>query len=141
MNEPTRLESGLLDELSAEHNNLLPELTALVELARRGDGDLAAAVDRIAPRLGAELQQHIAREDNELFPFFARETGDAGLVAVFVEEHREIERHRDALLKAHGRGAASAELARLVEPLADLLTTHMNREDQMLFPATRDLLH
>lgn len=140
MNTLTRPEGELLDALSAEHSELLPAVTELAHLALHNDVGLAAAVERVAPRLGAELERHIAREDNELFPFFARETGDAGLVEQFTEEHREILRRRDALMEAHRRGAGPDVLGRLVEPLVELLTEHMTREDMMLFPATRDLL-
>lgn len=129
----------LLDRLSAEHAELLPCAAELASAA--GDAEaLGRLLGRCADKLGAPLEAHIAEEDSVLFPAYAEQSGDGGLVEQFRSEHRELLALRDELLAAHRDRAGQPRLGGLAARLADLLTSHMTREDLMLFPSAREAL-
>lgn len=127
----------LIDELSAEHAQLLPEIERIVKLGTASASALGQTIAELTDELGPALDRHIAREDDLLFPAFAREPDTIGVIEQFALEHREIKVLRDQLMTALRAGAAPQELARLVLPLSDLLSSHMAREDMMLFPSIR----
>lgn len=132
--------AALIDALSAEHRALLPELSRLAQEATASPQSLKAALERVAPLIGSPLDEHIANEDRELFPAYAACGGDVGILAFFTEEHAEILTLRNRLVMAVEDGNDIDELRFLAEQLADTLSSHMNREEEMLFPAMRDLL-
>jgi iron-sulfur cluster repair protein YtfE (RIC family) len=132
--------SNLLDRLSAEHADLLPCTAHLIELASSNSPQLREAIERCASKLGGTLDAHIADEDDVLFPAYARESGDQALVGQFRDEHRVIETLRNELLAAHKSQADVQEIANIAVRLADLLHSHMTREDMVLFPSARQAL-
>lgn len=132
--------SALIDLLSAEHAELMPGIEKLMNLAAVNLPALHALVGQMAGQIGAGLDEHIAQEDTVLFPAYAEAAGESGLVDQFIAEHREILSLRDELLAAHRAGSDSGRLAGIALRLADLLTSHMTREDMMLFPTVRSLL-
>ncbi len=132
--------AALIDALSAEHQALLPELARLAQEAAASPESLKAAFGRIAPLIGLPLDEHIVNEDRELFPAYAACGGDAGILAFFTEEHVEILALRNRLVAAVEDNGNIDEIRFLAEQLADTLSAHMNREEEMLFPAMRDLL-
>lgn len=129
----------LIDSLGAEHRTLLPELARLAEEAAAPAESLKAVFAQVAPLLGLPLDEHIANEDRKLFPAYVAAGGDEGILAFFIEEHRDILSLRDRLAAAIA-GADIGEARSLVEQLTDTLSSHMNREDEMLFPTMRGLL-
>ena len=133
--------SSLIDALSAEHAELLPEIETLMNVATVNASALRAFVGNIAGRIGTPLDEHIEQEDKVLFPAYAGAGGDSGLVDQFGAEHREILSLRDEMLAAYRAGGCDgAALAGVVLRFADLLTSHMAREDMMLFPTMRATL-
>jgi iron-sulfur cluster repair protein YtfE (RIC family) len=130
----------ILDRLSAEHAELLPCAAKLANFAAVNAGDLGELIGRCSEKLRAPLEAHIAEEDNVLFPAYARETGDEGMVELFRSEHRELLALRDELLAAHRDQAPPKQLGGIAARLADLLISHMTREDMMLFPSARQAL-
>jgi hemerythrin-like domain-containing protein len=130
----------IIDRLSAEHAELLPCAAKLTELAAVNAAELGETIGRCAAKLGAPLDAHIAEEDNVLFPAYAGESGDEGLVEQFRSEHRDLLALRDALLAACRDKAAPQKLGGIAARFADLLTSHMTREDMMLFPSAREAL-
>lgn len=139
MDMMTKTMSALIDELGAEHAELLPCTARLLELAATNSPELNATIEHCASKLGAALDNHVAQEENVLFPAFAREAGDQGLVGQFSGEHREILRLRDELLAAYRSGADARKLGGVATQLADLLGSHMSREDMILFPSARNM--
>ncbi len=130
----------LIDQLSAEHAELLPHVDELAGLAEARDQGLSQAIEGLAALLGEALDAHIAQEDDVLFPAYAEETGNEGLVQQFVEEHREIQSLRDELRALAADGGAALRLASITLSLADLLHSHMEREENVLFPSARHAL-
>ena len=131
--------AALIDALSAEHRALLPELARFAQEAASAEA-LKTAFARIAPLIGLPLDEHIANEDHELFPAYAACGGDAGILAFFTAEHAEILALRNRLVAAMEGDEDIDTAGFLAEQLADTLSSHMNREDEMLFPAMRELL-
>jgi hemerythrin-like domain-containing protein len=138
MNRSTVLPT-LIDALSAEHRELLPQLAGVSETAASAPATLRAAFGRIAPLLGLPLDEHVANEDRELFPAYVSAGGDAGILWFFTEEHREILALRNRLVAAL-ESEDTGEIRSLAEQLAKLLSSHIEREEQVLFPMMRDLL-
>lgn len=128
----------LIDQLSAEHAELLPWVDRILALAAGADAELREAVASGADKIGGPLEHHIAQEDNILFPAYAQASGGPGLVAQFEEEHREILQLRDELLAACESN--DGRLGMLTARFAELIGDHMRREDMMLFPSARDAL-
>lgn len=140
MDTQIRTDLALIDELSAEHAELLPEIERIMNLATISAPTLGDAIAALADRLGAALDHHIAQEDEVLFPAFADASDHTGVLDQFVQEHREIQALRDQLISAQRAGAARQELGQIALALADLLSSHMAREDMMLFPTIRERL-
>jgi iron-sulfur cluster repair protein YtfE (RIC family) len=131
---------SLIDHLSAEHADLLPDMDLLLELSAGGSSALREAVEACSAKLREPLDSHIIQEDTILFPSYANVSGGDGLVSQFIDEHRQILALRDDLLRAceSGDGETTVKVA---GTLAELLGDHMRREDMMLFPAIRDALN
>lgn len=129
----------LIDQLSAEHADLLPCTDRLLDLAACNGVELREAIEGCLAKLQSPLEAHIAQEDDVLFPAYARASGGEGLVEQFRSEHRDIIALRDELLTALGSNN-TRELGTVTARLAELLGDHMRREDMMLFPSARDAL-
>jgi iron-sulfur cluster repair protein YtfE (RIC family) len=130
---------ALIDQLSAEHAELLPCTDRILDVAASAGPELRDAIESCIAKLQAPLEAHIAQEDDVLFPAYARASGSDGLVAQFRNEHRDIIALRDEMMTALDSGNAR-KLGSVAEQLAELLGDHMRREDMMLFPSARDAL-
>ncbi len=131
--------AALIDQLSAEHAELLPCTDRLLDVVAGADADLHEAIGGCLAKLRTPLEAHIAQEDDVLFPAYARASGGEGLVAQFRNEHRDILALRDELLTALDNND-TRKLCTVTAQLAELLGDHMRREDMMLFPSARDAL-
>ncbi len=129
----------VLDKLAAEHTDMLPCTTHLAALATGKSSELRAALDRCWPVLTGALDAHIEAEDTVLFPAVADALGD-GITGMFRDEHREIEALRSSLRAARLDGDDLDRVSSIALRLAELLGSHMTREDAMLFPSARNVL-
>lgn len=139
MNTDVMTFAALIDQLSAEHAELLPCTDKLLDLAASGGPELREAIESCTAKLQAPLEMHISQEDDVLFPAYARASGGEGLVAQFRAEHCDILALRDELLVASDNGD-SGKLGAITSQFAELLGDHMRREDMMLFPSAREAL-
>ncbi len=121
----------LTNYLSAEHHHC-DELFADAEAA-------AAKNDLIAAQAGftafhQEMQRHLAKEENIMFPAFEEATGSSmGPTSVMRMEHeqmRELFAEMQAALDAKNTHA----YAGLSETLLILMQQHNMKEEQMLYP-------
>jgi iron-sulfur cluster repair protein YtfE (RIC family) len=128
---------ALIDRLASEH----------VEVARALDtiGSAIDQEDEVALRaallagndaLGTGLDVHSSDEDEVLFPGVAAVIGEA-MVSVFTEEHVRIIALRDQAYERMSQGVADFQAC---ADLCELLGNHIEREDEVLFPAVRALL-
>ena len=129
------MRANLLTQLSEEHRELLTCLEA-IQAAAHDTAALEAAVARARLALAAELDAHIALEEDIVFSAVERAVG-GDLVAPFRDEHREIRALRDTVLASAAAGSLPPSLCL---HLCDLLLAHQQREDMMLFPAARAAL-
>jgi iron-sulfur cluster repair protein YtfE (RIC family) len=122
----------LFAQLSHEHDRLRPLVAAIQTAAEvRDRSALMASLVAARTALTAELDAHIALEDEMAFPAIGEAIG-AGVIMPFRVEHEEIRELRDRLLACADAGTVPPELAM---QLCDLILSHMQREDDMLFPS------
>ena len=128
---------ALIDRLESEHVQMRGALDALGSAIDQDDDvALRGALATGAEVLGRGLDVHSQDEDEDLFPRIASMIGE-GMVSAFVEEHVRIRALRDQVYEVMRRG--EADFNGCVE-LRELLTDHMQREDQALFPSARSVL-
>ncbi len=92
-----------------------------------------------------ELRAHNEKEEKYLFPLLERHAGNP--TRVMVEEHRELwkvfARIRECVEDIEeGRiyGTTIKELVQTSEQLYELLMSHINKENQVLFPMVKNVL-
>jgi hemerythrin-like domain-containing protein len=126
-----------MDRLQGEHVGVLEAGERLRLAIKEHDGEaLQAALVAGKDELGDALTVHSETEDDDLFPLIAPMIGE-GLVSIFVEEHVRIRALRDQVYEHAAKGEADFDGC---AELCDLLESHMEREDQVLFPAARGSL-
>ncbi len=125
----------VLSRLSDEHETLLP-LIAEIQAAAEAQ-DTSALLDELTAGRAAltqELDEHIRLEEDVAFSLIEQSVGEE-IVIPFRTEHTEIRMLRDEVLSQADAGVAPFNLCL---QLCDLIQTHMQREDMMLFPSARD---
>src|SRR5574340_909147 len=121
----------VLDRLSDEHDNLLP-LIAEIQAAAEAE-DTSALLDELSlgrEALTQELDAHITLEEDVAFSLIEQSIGEE-IVTPFRTEHAEIRLLRDEVLSQADVGVAKFNLCL---QFSDLIQSHMQREDMMLFP-------
>ena len=159
-----------IDRLLGEHAALQarfePLRRSLRELAAGREEPVATlfpALREVARVMTTELIEHARREDEVFFPAVEAAMGDAfGPTAVMREEHREIHagagRFKSTLrelhevqhpaiveggerLRAMVEGTAdTGEVSKIASALLSLIDDHFAKEEQVLFPMSRQLL-
>lgn len=126
--------SELLRSLRAEHDRIAAELGRLRAAIERpsGSGDAYASdVDALAT-LVRHIARHVRAEERELYPAVDRLLGCRPLVEAMRFDHRAIEGELHELGRAdtaeHGR------LGAVFQRLDALLTTHIAKEEAIVFP-------
>jgi hemerythrin-like domain-containing protein len=132
-------------ELSQEHQDILAMIGILAKMAVRLEAgtpvdakDLEAAVDFI--RVFADKCHH-AKEEGHLFPEMERAgiPRGRGPIAVMLAEHEEGRKHVAAMARAlrgagKGHKKAMAAFAAAAQGYGELLTQHIFKEDNILYP-------
>jgi hemerythrin-like domain-containing protein len=132
-----KMSTNVLARLSEEHDTLLPIIVE-IQAAAEAQDETALFAELIAGRaaLTQELDAHITLEEDVAFSLIGRAIGEE-IVTPFRTEHTEICALRDEVLCQADSGVAPFHLCL---QLCDLIQTHMQREDMMLFPSTRGVL-
>lgn len=141
-----------IDALHAEHDEALAQLRVLGRaghaLAEQGarDEHLAAFVGAVR-FLDHEIRAHNEWEEVHLFPRLEAYLGPGGPCVVMRAEHRELwdlYARLAPLLEAARAGRASRDdlgmLSHAADAIADLLSAHIEKENQILFPMARRFL-
>ncbi|MFW9975858.1 MAG: DUF438 domain-containing protein [Candidatus Thorarchaeota archaeon] len=132
--------------LMAEHTLLMEyanELYTLTTTLKRGEREPEALfIERIRQLLGffAESETHYLREENALFPLLEKH-GLTGPPAAMWSEHQEIHEIEKALFefRSESNETMTADLEKLGEAsakLSNMLASHFNKENNILFPAS-----
>lgn len=125
-------------ELGSEHQAVLGELGRLADAMiryGRGDREGLERLRQVRDFLNRELERHLRKEEEGLFPVLEGRIGREGPISAMLHEHEELRR----LVRLFGEELASeyphgGELARITRELGDLLSAHILKEDQVLFP-------
>ncbi len=141
-----------IDALYTEHDHALEQLGIL----ERSSGDLAergvspgalSDLERAVAFLDGEIRCHNQWEEDHLFPLLEARMGPAGPCAVMRHEHRELWDAYAELIPlveaARSRVAdpdGMARLRRVAGAIVGLLTAHIAKENEILFPMARRLL-
>ena len=119
--------------LTQEHQKLRPFLRRMAQACDKENQDaLNTVLEMAKTALNADLDQHIDLEDNRVFPHFAQYIG-SDMVRMFIDDHRQIQSVRDTLYSAETPCRRSLALA-----LDEMLQEHLDREENMLFPAAEN---
>jgi regulator of cell morphogenesis and NO signaling len=159
-----------IDRLLEEHVELQRRFAPLraalrtLESGHRADLDATLpALREVSRVMSTDLIAHAKREDEILFPAVERALGDGfGLTQVMRTEHVEIHHgtdlFRDTLRELHEvdhpaivaggetlrvlieQGGDAARLRQVCATLLDQIDRHFEKEEQILFPMSREIL-
>ena len=149
----------LIDHIETVHHRYLwaelPRITALVDKILTVHGDRhpeLAEVQRLYAELRADLEPHLAREEQELFPMIRRLAGGprsdtralTAQIDALAVEHETVGDLLDALRRATSGYTTPADgcasYGACYRALADLEADthlHVHKENNLLFPAAR----
>ena len=131
------MSANVLTKLSDEHDTLLPIIVEIQAAAEAQDKDiLITKLINGRTAFTNELDAHIALEEDVAFYIIGQAIGEE-MITPFRTEHTEIRALRDEVLSQADAGIAPFNLCL---QLCDLIQTHMQREDMMLFPSARGAL-
>jgi len=127
----------ILEFMSEDHDRL----DAVFEQFKRLKADDRERMKALFADFKTGLLRHIGWEEDILFPIFEKATGmrDSGPTAVMRMEHRQIEK----VLEEIASRVLSGELAgieTLQNDLLEVLGSHNNKEEGILYPATDNLI-
>ena len=132
-----------LEVLKEGHRKALrvvDKLQAALEEVRRGEtAEAVAAIQGLLGFLEQEQQVHFRQEEEGLFLYLARITGEGPLQAM-VGEHESYWRAVASLKDLLGHPEDMAELDRLLEHLVTLLRGHIHKEETAYFPLAEERL-
>jgi len=128
---------ALIGQFENEHVEVREALARIDAGVDARDSDVVkSALASSSGVLVAGLDEHSSTEDNALFPRIAEFLGQ-GMVGVFAAEHIQILALRNQIYSNLERGVADFEGC---ASFSELLASHIDREDSMLFPASRGVL-
>lgn len=139
----------IIAQLTAEHQDYVFKLSALVELIEgirvNGRSDyFIAALDALVSPLTTELDDHAQREEEYVFPRLLERVPDSP-VPVMLAEHQAIRGYSaqfDHWYRKWREGADDA-YDQWTQPALELrgaFSTHMQKENLILFPLARRVL-
>jgi len=125
----------ILDRFSSEHDVFITQLGVIETLARTG-AEVTSVVAAIRT-LAAPLLAHAENEERALFPDLAPSLGgEGGPLAMLTEEHGVLHGQLDRLTGDPSR----LELEQVLAAFLDVLRRHIEKEEDVLFPAAARLI-
>ncbi|MBM2832186.1 MAG: Hemerythrin protein [Dehalococcoidia bacterium] len=132
-----------LEALKEGHRKALKvveELEGALARAKAGDAAAALAVTRgLLPFLEKEQEVHFRQEEEGLFLYLARITGD-GPIQAMVGEHESYWKAVAGLRELAEKGGEALLIARLLAHIIELLRGHIHREETTYFPLAEQRL-
>jgi regulator of cell morphogenesis and NO signaling len=142
----------IVDVHHARLKEELPRLSRLLANTARAHGEQDARLVEVSSTfetLRAELESHMATEENEAFPAFRAAAGGSSFVLVDVLEHDHAEVGRllgrlSGLTNGYDQGGAFCGTHRAaldaLRELSQDLHEHVHEENNILFPRVRELV-
>ncbi|TAN22391.1 MAG: hemerythrin domain-containing protein [Actinomycetota bacterium] len=128
---------ALIGKFESEHVEVREALAKIdAGVAARDEAAVRSALADSNTVLVSGLDEHSSAEDDVLFPGVASLLGQ-GMLDVFVEEHVRILALRNQIYASMEKGVPDYEGC---SDFSELLSSHIDREDSMLFPAARGML-
>lgn len=125
----------ITDRFSSEHDVFLTQVAVIDDLSR-GDASVEQIVSALRT-LAAPLLAHAEAEERALFPDLEPSMGGGGgPLAILTEEHTTLHGQIDELLASPSRERLEAVL----DAFERLLRGHIDKEEQVLFPAAAQIL-
>jgi len=130
--------------LMQEHSSLLGiagEFQGIAEELRKAgdaDADSRQRLDHVVAHL-RESESHYLREENVLFPFLEKH-GVTQPPAMMWAEHDEIRRVKKGVYELVDAGDWGPHLTAAASSLAELLASHFNKENGVLFPMAIEVI-
>jgi hemerythrin-like domain-containing protein len=125
----------IIDRFSSEHDVFAAQLEVIETLVRTGS-EVASVVAAIRT-LAAPLLAHAENEERALFPDLAASLGgEGGPLAILTAEHGVLHGQLDRLTADPAR----LELEQVLADFLDLLRRHIEKEEDVLFPAAARLI-
>lgn len=125
----------IIDRFSSEHDVFLAQLEVIDDLTRR-DASVESIVSALRT-LAAPLIAHAENEEHALFPDLEPSMGgDGGPLRILTEEHTTIHGQIDELVDSPTR----QRLETVLDEFQRLLRGHIDKEEQVLFPAAAQIL-
>lgn len=118
----------------------LMQMEGAINKIRQGDSASAVKTLRgLFQFFNGELRVHFSHEEVALFPAISRVIGPMGPVQVMLDEHRILWNAIDELEQAltcyeDGETQAAGRIDRIASNILWTLRSHIEKEDQMLFP-------
>ena len=128
-NETVRRHPALV-LLSQEHNHELAHARRLLRAAGAGAEQRLAVASAYVDAFFTETVEHFRREEEILFPLYARHAGSTPMLERILREHMELHGLVRALRAEAAAGAIPPEALRR---LGDLLHDHVRVEERELF--------
>lgn len=125
----------ITDRFSSEHDVFLAQLEVIDDLTRR-DASVESIVSALRT-LAAPLVAHAMNEERALFPDLEPSMGgQGGPLAILIDEHETIHAQIDELVDSPAR----QRLESVLDAFQRLLRGHIDKEEQVLFPAAAQIL-
>lgn len=125
----------IIDRFSSEHDVFLAQLEVIDDLTRR-DASVESIVSALRT-LAAPLIAHAENEERALFPDLEPSMGGTGgPLAILTEEHSTIHAQIDELVDHPTR----QRLETVLDEFLRVLRGHIDKEEQVLFPAAAEIL-
>lgn len=125
----------ITDRFSSEHDVFLAQLEVIDDLTRR-DASVESIVSALRT-LAAPLITHAENEERSLFPDLEPSMGGhGGPLAILVEEHETLHGQIGELVD----GPTRQRLETVLDAFQRLLRGHIDKEEQVLFPAASQIL-
>ena len=138
-----------IEQLTDEHQAYVLKLSALAEIIEgirvNGRGDyFISGIDSLLPAFTVDLDDHAGREEEFLFPRLIERVPDSP-VPLMLEEHRLIREYSATFADGYkswrdGNDRAYEDWAIAALDLRGIFSTHMQKENLILFPMARRVL-
>ncbi len=133
--------------LYAEHDEGLAALQRMSDAAHKlkANGwspEVVSELKESAAFINGEIRQHNEKEETALFPQL-RSAIPYGPVDVMLAEHRQLwtlEDHLEELLAGPQTDSSRRKLVSTALDIVDLLSEHISKENNILFPMARSML-